>query len=194
MAGDLHTELRLRAERNVESIMDEAKAEADRLASQAETRIEDERRAVLGKKDRELRAEARVKVAAERHAAMRAVLLAKVEVVDRVLDEARRRLPEAAQSRAYVSTLAKELRDAVAFVGEQGAVVRCPEELKQAVLEAARDLPNVSVEADEGAESGFKIIGKRGSLVVDGTLETRLDRLSSILAIEIHKRLEEISR
>lgn len=192
MAGDLHTELRLRAERSVESIMDEAKAEADRLASEAEARIEDERRTVLGKKDRELRTEARVKVAAERHAAMRAVLLAKVKVVDRVLDEARRRLPEAARSRAYASALARELQDAFAFVGEQGAVVRCSEESKQAVLEATRDLPNVSVEADEDADSGFKMIGKRGSLVVDGTLETRLDRLSSILAIEIHKRLEEV--
>ncbi|KPK16291.1 MAG: hypothetical protein AMJ62_06210 [Myxococcales bacterium SG8_38] len=192
MAADLRTELRLRAERTAESIMDAARAEADRLASEADRRIEDRRRAVLGKKDRELRTEARAQVAAERHAAMRAVLLAKTKVVDRVLHEARRRLPEAARSRAYASALGKELRDAVAFVGEQGAVVRCSDELRPAVLEAARDLRNMSVEAEQNADSGFKVIGKGGSLVVDGTLETRLDRLGSILAIEIHKRLEEI--
>lgn len=192
MAGDLHTELRLRAERAAESIMDEAKAEADRLASEADKGIEERRRAVLGKKDRELRAEARSKVAAERHAAMRTVLVAKAKVVDRVLDEARRRLPEAARSGTYASALGKELRDAVAFVGEQGAVVRCPDELQPVLLEAARDLPNISVEAEQDADTGFKVIGKGGALVVDQTLETRLDRLGSILAIEIHKRLEEI--
>jgi vacuolar-type H+-ATPase subunit E/Vma4 len=36
------------------------------------------------------------------------------------------------------------------------------------------------------------VVGANGSVVVDGTLETRLDRLASSLAIEIHKRLEEL--
>jgi len=189
---DLRSELRLRAERTAESIMAEARAEADRLTEEAGRRIEEQRQAVLQKEDREFRAEAHVQVAAQRHAAMRAVLLAKASVVDRVLEEARTRLPEAVRSEAYTSMLGRELGDALAFVGEQGAVVRCSEVLRPAMLEQARALPNVSVETEPTGDSGFRVVGQDQSVVVDSTLETRLDRLASTLAIEIHKRLEEI--
>ena len=123
---------------------------------------------------------------------MRAVLLAKARVVDRVLQEARARLPEAARSGAYTSMLGRELRDALAFVGEQGAFVRCSEVLRPAMLEQARALPNVSVETEPTGDSGFRVVGEDQSVVVDSTLETRLDRLASTLAIEIHRRLGEI--
>lgn len=192
MPTDLRSELRIRAERTAESIMTEARAEADRIQSDADLQIEETRRAVLTKKDRELQVEARAKVAAARHVAMRAVLLAKTKVVDRVLQEARSRLPEAARSRTYRSTLGRELAEAAAFVGEEGGVVHCSEELAPAVREAVRGLPNLSVQTQREGASGFRIVGIDGSVVVDGTLETRLDRLASTLAIEIHKRLEAL--
>lgn len=191
MPADLRSELQLRAEQTAESIMAGAREDAERLATEADRRIEERRQAVLGKRDRELRAEARAKLAAERHAAMRSVLLAKAKVVERVLEEARTRLSEAARSRAYASTLDAELQQALSFVEQEGVVVQCPEDLKTAVREAARGLPNVSVEADPRVDTGFKVVGNQGLVVVDGTLEARLDRLAPRLAIEIHKRLEE---
>jgi vacuolar-type H+-ATPase subunit E/Vma4 len=63
--------------------------------------------------------------------------------------------------------------------------------LRPAVLEAIRELPNVTVESESGADSGFRVVSTSGSVVVDATLETRLERLASSLAIEIHERLQE---
>lgn len=191
MPTDLRSELRSRAERSAQSIMAEAHAEAERLTAETERQIEERRRTVLGKQDRELRSEAHAKLAAERHAAMRAVLLAKARVIERVLEGARARLPEAVRSNAYTSRLGRELTNAIAFVGEQGAVVRCSGGLRPAVLEAIRELPNVTVESESDADSGFRVVSTSGSVVVDATLETRLERLASSLAIEIHERLQE---
>ena len=44
----------------------------------------------------------------------------------------------------------------------------------------------------EGMGTGFIVVGAAESVLVDGRLETRLDRLASALAIEIHARLEEL--
>lgn len=192
MATDLRSELRIRAERTAQEILAEARARADRIEAEADRQIEEKRHAVLTKKDRELQNEARAKVAAARHAAMRAVLLAKAEVVNRVLENAKARLPAAAQSRAYRSGLERELREAAAFLGEDGGVVRCSKTLEPALREAARELAKLSVRTDDEVKSGFQVVGANGSVVVDATLETRLDRLASTLGIEIHKRLEEV--
>jgi vacuolar-type H+-ATPase subunit E/Vma4 len=189
---NLRSELRIRAERTADTMMAEARAQADRIQAEGDRQIEETRQRVLTKKDRELQAEAHAKVAAARHAAMREVLVAKAKVVNRVLGQARTRLPEAARSRAYRSALERELADAVAFVGERGGVVQCSEELAPTVREVVRDLPNVSVQTGLEAGSGFRIEGAGKSVIVDGTLETKLDRLASTLAIEIHKRLEDI--
>ena len=71
------------------------------------------------------------------------------------------------------------------------AIVRCSPSLDAAVREALRERPDLSIEADEKLGTGFVVIGDGGSVLVDGCLETRLERLSPTLAIEIHSRLEE---
>jgi len=189
----LDTELRHSAERTSESILGTARADAERLGTESERVVEDRRRQVLKDKEAEYGAEARVAIAAERHAAMRAVLLARTQVVARVLDRARALLPDAAQSEAYLSTLSSELVEALQFVDGQGTVVRCSTGLAPAVGDRLRDRPEVKIETEAGVGTGFVVVGAEGSVVVDGRLETRIDRLASVLAIEIHTRLEEES-
>ena len=185
----LDTELRHSAERTSESILGTARADAKRLGSESERVVEDRRRQVLKDKEAEYGADARVAIAAERHAAMRAVLLARTRVVARVLERARALLPDATQSEAYLSTLSSELMEALQFVDGEGAVVRCSRDLEGAVRKGLRDRPEVKIEADVG--TGFVVVGAEGSVVVDGRLETRIDRLASVLAIEIHTRVQE---
>jgi vacuolar-type H+-ATPase subunit E/Vma4 len=192
-ASDLDTELRRSAERTAESILGEARADAERLASEADRLIGDRRSEVLKDKEAEYGAEARVAIAAERHAAMRAVLLARTRLVARVLERARALLPDAAQAEAYVSTLSKEVTEALQFVDSDGAVVRCSAGLERAIREGLRDRPEVKVETEAGVGTGFVVVAGGGSVLVDGRLETRVDRLASVLAIEIHTRLEEES-
>jgi len=185
----LDTELRHSAERTSESILGTARADAKRLGSESERVVEDRRRQVLKDKEAEYGAEARFAIAAERHAAMRAVLLARTRVVARVLERARALLPDATRSEAYLSTLSSELMEALQFVDGEGAVVRCSRDLEGAVRKGLRDRPEVKIEADVG--TGFVVVGAEGSVVVDGRLETRIDRLASVLAIEIHTRFQE---
>ena len=195
MAGpDLDTELRRRAERTAESILSVARADAERIASEADRLIDDRRREAMKDKEIEYGAEARVAVAAARHAAMRAVLLSRTRMVERVLERARALLPEAAESATYLSGLRGEVIGALQFVDGDGAVVRCSEGLAPAMREVLRDRPEVKVEPEADAGSGFVVIGAGGSVLVDGRLETRIDRLASALAIEIHARLQEPQR
>jgi vacuolar-type H+-ATPase subunit E/Vma4 len=190
-ASDLDSELRRSADWTAESILGVARADAERIASEADRLIGDRRTEVLKGKEAEYGGEARVAIAAERHAAMRAVLLAQTRVVDRVLERARGLFPEAAQREAYLSTLSSELTEALEFVDSEGAVVRCSADLAAAVREGLRDRPEVKVETEADVGTGFVVIGAGGSVLVDGRLETRMDRLASVLAIEIHTRLEE---
>lgn len=191
--ADLSTELRHRAEKTAESILSAARAEAHRIASDTERHIEERRKAVLSNKEEEHRSKARARIAAERDAAMRSVLLAKTGLVDRVLHAAKALLPEAARRTASAAALRGELEEALAFVGaEDDATVRCSEELAPTIREAVGGRRGVTVEGDSALGPGFVVVGAGGSVVVDRTLQTALDRLAPTLAIEIHKRLEEL--
>jgi len=187
----LDTELRHSAERTSESVLGTARADAKRLVAESERVVEDRRREVLKDKEAEYGAEARVAIAAERHAAMRAVLLARTHLVDRVLERARALLPDVARNEAYLATLSSELTDALQFVEGEGTVVRCSANLGPDVRDRMRDRPEVKVEPAADVGTGFVVVGAEGSVVVDGRLETRIDRLASVLAIEIHTRLQE---
>lgn len=189
-ASDLDSELRRSAERTVASVRAEALQEADRLASKADRAIAERRKEVIENKEAEYLAGGRVAIAAARHAAMRAVLLARTRLVERVLGGARALLTEAAQSQSYLSTLGEDIAAALQFVDDSGAVVRCSPSLESNMRELLRERTNLKIEADAELGTGFVVIGDGGSVRVDGRLESRLDRLSSALAIEIHSRLE----
>jgi len=193
MAGsDLDGELRRRAEETAEGVLSAARADVERIASEADRLIGQRRREVMRDREAEYGAEARAAIAAERQAAMRAVLLARTRVVDRVLERARAILPEAAQTDSYMSGLSDELNEALQFFDADGAVVRCSAPLAAAVREALRDRPKLTVEPEADIGTGFIVIGGAGSVLVDGRLETRIENLAAALAIEIHARLQDL--
>ena len=193
MAGsDLDTELRRAAEQTAESILSAARADSERVVSETERSVEGIRREQMDHKEAEYGTDARRAVAFERHAAMRAMLLSRTRVVDRVLERARALLPEAAKTESYLSTLGAELGEALKFVEEDDALVRCSPTLEPAVRKALCAKPQVQVEPWSEADTGFTVLGAGASVLVDGRLETRIDRLASSLAIEIHARLQEL--
>jgi len=193
MAGsDLDTELRRAANETAESILNAARGDSERVSSQSERAIEDSRRALKERKEAEYGADARRAIAAERHAAMRAMLLARTQVVDRVLERARALLPGAATDERYLRSLGAELSEALKFVDGDDAMVRCSPQLEPAVRKALSDRPRVRVESEREMGTGFIVVGASKSVLVDGQLETRIDRLASSLAIEIHARLREL--
>jgi vacuolar-type H+-ATPase subunit E/Vma4 len=189
--SDLEAALRKRAEQTAEAIMRAARADADRITAGADRAIEERRASVLGGREDVYRADARANVAAERHEAMRAVLLAKTRLVERVLQRARALLAEVTRGDPYRAALADEVDRAMVFVEAEEVVVRCPEALVPALRDALGAKPRVAVEAADDVGSGFVMIGDGGRVRVDSTLETRVERLETTLAIEIHNRLEE---
>jgi vacuolar-type H+-ATPase subunit E/Vma4 len=190
-ASDLDTELRTRAETTAASILSAAQAEAARLASEADLLIADRRRKVLKDKEDEYGSEARIAIASERHAAMRAVLLARTRVVDRVLERVRALLPEAAARQSYLSGLSAELTEALQFVERDGAVVQCSVDLASILREALRAQPEIKVQPVSDLGTGFIVVGREASVLVDARLDARVDSLASVLAIEIHTLLGE---
>ncbi|NNE20146.1 MAG: hypothetical protein HKN10_16890 [Myxococcales bacterium] len=193
MAGsDLDTQLRRAANATAESILDAARSDSERVASHSERAIERRRRALEELKEAEYGADARRAVANERHAAMRAVLMARTQVVDRVLERVRALLPAASMEERYLRGLGTELSEALTFVDRDDAVVRCSPALEPAVRKALSDTPRVRVEPNEEMGTGFIVVGAGGSVVVDGQLDTRIARSVSSLAIEIDARLQEL--
>jgi vacuolar-type H+-ATPase subunit E/Vma4 len=190
----LDAELRATAERKAEAILDEARAEAARLASDAERSVGDRREKRLRAKEAEYTAEARQAVAAEKHAAMEGELLARTRVVERVIERVKALVPELARSDAYASTLPRELARALEFVEGEDILVRCSEELAEPVREALSDRPEISIDSQGALGAGFVVAGDGGSVLVDSRLESRVDRLASMLAIEIHSRLQQEPR
>jgi vacuolar-type H+-ATPase subunit E/Vma4 len=193
MAGsDLDAELRRAANETAKSILDAAQGDSQRVASQSERAVEGRRRELIARKEAEYGTEARRAIATERHAAMRAVLVARTQLVDRVLRRTRGLLPEAAVDERYLTALGAELAEALQFVDDVDPVVRCSSVLEPAIRKALSDRPRVRVEPEEDMNTGFIVVGAKGSVLVDGQLDTRIDRLASTLAIEIHARLREL--
>jgi V/A-type H+-transporting ATPase subunit E len=193
MAGsDLDTELRRAANETVESILNEARGQSERVVSESERAIEDRRKELTERKEAEYGKDARRAIAAERHSALRAVLMARTQLVDKVLERARALLPDASTDERYLASLFAELAEALKFVDDDDATVRCSPALEAAVQKALSDRTRVRVEADDEIGIGFVVVGGSESVRVDGQLETWIDRMASSLAIEIHARLREL--
>lgn len=193
MAGsDLDAELRRAANETAESILESARSDSERVASESERAIEGRRKELMGRKEAKYGADARRAIATEKHAAMRAVLMAQTKLVDRVLDRAKGQLRVAAMDERYLAALGGELAEAWKFVESDDTLVRCSPDLEPAIRKALSDRPSVRVQADDEMGTGFIIVGAGGSVVVDGQLESRIARLASTLAIEIHARLREL--
>lgn len=188
-SSDLDAELRATAERTANAILGEARTTAQKLARDADRSIEDRRERLLKAKEAKYATEARRAVAVEKHAAMEGELAARSRAVERVLQRVRARLPEVARSEGYQATLPDELRRALAFVEGDSIRVRCSAELENPIREALADRPDISVEPDATLGTGFVVSGGEGTVLIDGRLGARLERLASTLAIEIDSRL-----
>lgn len=187
----LSAELRRRAEESAAVMIRDAEAEAQRILADADDAIRTRQRDVLEDSEKTWRAGARMRIAAARHNAMKDVLLSRTRVVDRVLQQARALLPSSLKLEQYESFLSKDVEQALDFVGERSATVRCTPSLASALRRLLASKPSVAIQPTDDVGSGFVVTDDEKAVRVDCTLETRLDRLAPLLAIEIHRRLAE---
>jgi vacuolar-type H+-ATPase subunit E/Vma4 len=88
-------------------------------------------------------------------------------------------------------SLSAELTEALQFVERDGAVVRCSVDLASILREALRAQSEIKVQPVSDLGTGFIVVGREESVLVDARLDARVDSLASVLAIEIHNLLGE---
>ncbi|HEU5169276.1 MAG TPA: hypothetical protein VFU46_01990 [Gemmatimonadales bacterium] len=165
--ADLLDTLERDAEGRAAARMAAARAEADRLTAEARERLERRRAAALAEREGELWAAAASEIELARREAVREVLLAREAALERVFARARELLAARAADPALAPEWDRDAADALTFLGGREAVTRRPPEV-----------------------AGVRVAALDGSIVIDGTLEGRLERLRSRLAIEVARRLE----
>ncbi len=178
------------ARAHMEALLAEARATADVIARATAERVDRRRGDVLGVRESELRGTAEAALGEARRAGRRAVLGARQGLLDRVFATAQALFPEAIIGTAYRAALPDHLAQALACIGEEPAVIRCPEVLVPAVQAAVTHRKDVAVQGDPAARPGVAVVTTDGVVAVDNTLEGRLERLRPRLAIELLARLE----
>ena len=179
------------ADAQVEQTLAQARAEADRIATESAAALEQRCRETTSARDSARMQEVEHAVTLARREARRSILEARERLLERVFTAARAELPAAAAGPAYRASLPAALSGALAAVGSDQAVIHCPETL---ALDLERARPRghkaVAVIVDAAGGSGFRVASADGAVEIDDTLESRLDRLRSILARRVLAQLE----
>lgn len=186
----LITILRREAEAEASAIHAAAAAEAAAIRDRSEAEVAERRTRVLSVRQRDRAAAVELALVSARQAARREILEARRRVLTRVLEAVRSRLPEALTTAEYLAAFPDQLNEALHCLGARGGTLR----LQPALVDRAGPLlashSSVSVLADAAIGAGFLLQSADGALEIDGTLEDRLDRLSSRIALDVMADLE----
>ena len=172
----------------VEEILARGRGEAAAVRERAEAALAARRDAELGGREVELRAAAARALEAARREAARRVLEARAAALDRIRRCAEGRLAARAVDPACLPRLRADLGRALEFLGDAPAVVEAGEPLLEDLRRAAGGRPGLAFAASPGG--GLVLRAADGSLVVDASYRSRLERAWPALAIELARRLE----
>lgn len=172
-----------------ERVLAEAAERAARIRAAAAEAVEREGAAWLAPRERALRVQAARETAAARRRARDAVLAARADVLARVLEAAREELTAAGESTAYRERLPAHVEEAIGFLGDAPAGVRCRPADADLVREALGARP-ATVHPDAAMPPGVIVEAADGSVTIDNTLPARLARALPGLAVDVAAALE----
>jgi vacuolar-type H+-ATPase subunit E/Vma4 len=167
-------------------VVERARAEAARIAAESAARLGDELQKRKVYRAQELAASegaARMEARKGKREKGRGT---RERVVNRVIEVARGMLAGAATEEWTRAGVARVLE----YMPDGKATVRCASRDLARVREAVASRANTTVVPDESISGGVIAEMADGSLMVDGTLESRLERMRTALAIEIVAALE----
>jgi V/A-type H+/Na+-transporting ATPase subunit E len=171
------TRLRHDAEERAAEIVARADADAARQRALHLERVTAQRRAVGERL-----------VAAARAQARGQFLQARMDVLDRVFDEASGLLERLAVDR-YAASVAHLAVDAARYLERRPSVLQSPPDASAAAADAVRDRPDLAVEPAD-VPAGVTGRSVDGRVVVDNTLAAILVRRRADLAIGLSARIE----
>lgn len=161
-----------------EEMLQKARAEADEMTAGCRERLAHRLEDEAQRHERDLRAQAALAAARARRVGRSDVLRARDALLARVREAAESRVALLEGDPGYQAGLAGEVREALSFLGEGPAQVRCRSALLALIREAVADLQRagLSVQEDPQVPTGFVIGTADGRVEVDARLTTRLDR------------------
>jgi vacuolar-type H+-ATPase subunit E/Vma4 len=173
------------------SMLDAARADADRILAQAEADMARRRKDALQLAGSGARAAEQARLAELRRTVRAAVMRTRAAMLDRVFERARALFGAASCDPAFRAALPRHLEEALAYAGAADAVtLRCRPELAAALGALVADRPGVTVVEDDAVGWGIRLRDDASGLEVDNTLDARLDRARGALAIELLRAVE----
>lgn len=173
-------DIEARARGEIEAIEATAAQESSRESEAALTSLRTQRRARLEHELSEVRRAARADRLRAEHALLERVLGRAAELLDGITIDDR-----------YLSAVSARLLEALLFVEGRAARVRCRPALAPALRRATSARADVTVEEIASMPAGFSVVTGDGSVEVDDTLATRLQRMRPRLMLEL---LAEVDR
>jgi len=178
-----------------EQIKAEAKEKAEAIRKRAQEQAESERKTILerAKQDADrLRGQA---VATAQLKARSTQLTSREQLLDRVFESVREKLPHIQKRQDYDDIAAMLLREALTQLKVNKAQIRADETTRKSLMkgtldELSRELNGLFVLGDTLEEgTGVVVDAGDGKLHYDNTLETRLNRLQNTLRSTVYQML-----
>ena len=188
--ADLLRALEQDAEARIAELRAEATAAAERVRAEATERLDRRRSADLATLEARLRSETARVIEATRQQAARKVLTARAQALERIRGQARDLLLRTEPDPGLRAGIAREVSAALEYFGDSAAVVRCAPAWGSALAPIVARRAGSRLEATNGIGPGAAIRAADGSLEIDATLETRLERLWPRLVIDLVRQLE----
>jgi vacuolar-type H+-ATPase subunit E/Vma4 len=180
--SELLRRLEEEADSRAADIRSTAHAEASRIAAESAADLTHRRTLVLAQREATLRAATARETAAARRAATAELLTARAAVLDRIFEQVNTLLAERRGAGAVLECAAVDLNAALGFLNG-GGTARCRSELLDWVRGVLAAGSGITVEADPSVGIGAVVRAADGSVEIDATVEHRLGRLRSRLAV-----------
>jgi vacuolar-type H+-ATPase subunit E/Vma4 len=193
MIDALLATLERQATGEIARITEEARARADQLSAAGEQRLAERRAETLARTEAGARAQHGRALSAARAAARERVLAARTALIDRVFAMLTAELPALAGSGAYQAQLPQRVENLLRFAGEGRVTLECSPALTTTLQRIVTTNGRLRIQPDAGIQAGFRLRAEDGSVEIDGSLETEVERLRPRLALEALAALAALS-
>lgn len=182
--------LRQGTEAEVAAILGAARTEADSIRARNDAELSERRAREQAAREAQRASVIELALTTGRRTARREELEARQRLLDRVFAAAAAEFGAALGRAEYRAALPALVSEALGCLGGREGTLRCHPSLLADLKRIVGTRPALRIVGDPAAGSGFRLVSNDGAVEVDGTLEDRLLRRATRLAVEVAARLE----
>lgn len=182
--------LRQGTEAEVAAILGAARTEADTIRARNDAEVAERRAREQAAREAQRASVIELALTTGRRTARREELEARQRLLDRVFAAAAATFGAALERPEYRAALPDLVSEAVGCLGGREGTLRCHPTLLRDLKRIVGSRSALRIVGDPAAGSGFKLLSNDGAVEIDGTLEDRLLRRATRLAVDVAARLE----